>query len=118
MRESRGKGESRPLIKERTIWLSFLAGCIITPLLFAVAAVLSGGGHSLVPAILLFPFSALFGLALKGISDWPGIVLLVLQFPTYGIILGIGYLRSRFKLILVSVAALHSLAAVFGLVLY
>lgn len=104
-------------MKNRTVWLSFLAGCLVTPVLYLLAALYSGGGHSLISVIMMFPYGMLWGLIFKGIVEWPGIILLALQFPVYGLVLGIARMKNRLSRYVLALLILHALVSTLALVI-
>ncbi len=95
----------------RSALLSVLAGFLITPVLFVIGAILSGGGHSLTVITILFPYSGLVGFALKDISNWPAELLLIVQFPLYGLLLTLSYRSRRFVYYVIVLVVLHAAAA-------
>jgi hypothetical protein len=103
------RSELPDTMTNRTVWLSVLIGCLVTPLLYLLAAFYSGGGHSLTSMIIAFPYGMLWGLMLKGLGEWPGLILMVVQYPIYGLVIGIARARKRSLRYALALLVLHAL---------
>ena len=106
------------ILKYWQVWLSVFVGCLLTPALFLLAALLSGGGHSLDSVIIVFPYSMLLGLAFERVGRIPGMMLLAVQYPVYGLILGLAKRNGVFLICFLSLLVLHVIAAMACLTLY
>ena len=84
---------------------------IATPICLFLAVASSGGGHgNYFWAKVLFPFTMLSA-SLTGAIDIPFIILAVVQYPLYGVILGLASKRGWFKRVAAQVIIAHVLAA-------
>jgi hypothetical protein len=72
-------------------WLAILMGFLVTPVCFVLGAFLSGGGHSFISMIVLFPYGMFLGMLFGGKLFWffIGLPLFILQYPLYGLALGV-----------------------------
>jgi hypothetical protein len=102
------KRESWIVVKR--VLLAILIGVLITPLLFALAGILSAACHCITPITVLFPYAAI---TLKKLSaDSIALVLIAIQFPIYAVVLG----RWRWKKVVVlSLLAVHAAATLVSL---
>jgi hypothetical protein len=105
-------------MKNRTVLLSILIGCLVTPILYLLAAFYSGGGHSLSSVIIAFPYGMVWGLIFKGIIEWPGLILLALQYPLYGLVIGIARVRNRSALYVLVLLILHGVVSALGFLMW
>lgn len=71
----------------RKEWISVLIGILLTPLFYLLAALLSGGGHSIAAAVIFFPFAMLLGLSFKDLPFLVGVPVFFAQLPLYCLIL-------------------------------
>jgi hypothetical protein len=71
-------------------WLAILMGVLVTPIIFALGVLMSGGGHSFTSMIVLFPYGMFLGLLFGGKLFWflIGLPAFALQYPLYGLALG------------------------------
>ena len=54
------------MVKGFRFWRPILMGVLATPIIFFLGAFLSGGGHTVMPFILFFPYGMLTGLIFSG----------------------------------------------------
>lgn len=98
-------------------WKPVLISLVLTPICLFLAAVSAGAGHgNYLVAKILFPFTLLSTLVFNSITV-PSIVLAIIQFPLYGLILGVASKQGRFRSIAMALTIVHSLVAVFSLLL-
>ena len=86
---------------------------------FFAGALLSGGGHTLTPMTIFFPYGMSLGLLLKDtryefISDIP----FVGQFPLYMVALFFAKGWVRKTILVIAILVTHALAAVMGIAIY
>jgi hypothetical protein len=94
-----------------------IIGILATPVLYLLAAFYTGGGRTLTPMIVFFPYGVLWGRLFKTTMQWLEPILIISQFSAYGAVLGLAARRNRFKLLLGVVIVLHFIAVVAGLML-
>lgn len=93
---------------------------MLTPILLAIAAISGGVGHgSYTLAIVLFPFAALSAVMLDHFFNSTILMIFIAsaQFPLYGTVLSISQRKSRGRIVLAALLALHTVAAALALLL-
>jgi len=81
-------------------------------LALAIAVLCAGAGHgTYLPAMLLFPYAMLMSVGGHTITN-DAIVLGLLQYPGYGLFLGVCGLVGKFRIAATILAAIHMLALV------
>jgi Na+/H+-translocating membrane pyrophosphatase len=94
----------------KRVSLAILIGVLITPLLFALAGILSAACHCITPTTLIFPYAAI---TLEKLSaDSIGLLLIAIQFPLYAVVLG---RWPKKKVIVFSLLAFHVAATLVSL---
>jgi hypothetical protein len=105
----------------RRFWRPVIISLVITPLCLFVAAISGGVGHGdYTLAIILFPYAALLAAALDPLFNSTPlmIVIAVIQYPFYGVALGLSLEKNQLRLCAVGLVVLHvvvTAAAYFGL---
>ena len=93
-------------------WKPILALLALTPMALFLALVSSGAGHGdYLWARILFPYTMLLTLRFDSIT-WPLIWLAIVQFPSYGVVLGVANKHHRILLAAFGVLTMHLAAAV------
>ena len=91
-------------------WKPVLVSILLTPIFLFLGVVSAGAGHgNYLLAKILFPFTMLSTVAFNSITI-PSMVFAVIQFPLYGVILGVSGERGRFRKIAALLAVTHALA--------
>jgi len=91
-------------------WTPIVISILLTPVLVYAGVVSSGAGHgNYLFARILFPFTMLSTIVSNSIT-LPAIGVAVVQFPAYGLILGIATKRRRLRGIATSLLLIHVLA--------
>ena len=91
-------------------WKPVLISVCLTPIFLFLGAMSTGAGHgSYLVTKLLFPFTMLSTVAFHSIRI-PFVVLAIIQFPIYGIVLGVGLRHGRLHQTVIWLIVLHSLA--------
>ena len=99
-----------PLMKASGFLQPVLTSLVATPICLLLAISSAAAGHgSYFLAKLLFPFTMLSTIVFGSIAV-PFILLAIIQFPFYGIFLGVGNVRGRFIPLAVGVLVAHTLA--------
>ena len=93
--------------------IAILVGALLTLFLFALAGILGGACHCVVPTIVFFPFGSwtLVRFGAESIS----FLTMVLQFPIYAVVLVSANGRQRQKIVCLILTLLHVAAALAGL---
>ncbi|HEX8174977.1 MAG TPA: hypothetical protein VF543_07645 [Pyrinomonadaceae bacterium] len=100
-------------MNSRDFWIPVLIGVIATPVCFLLAAFFSGGGHTIYPMILFFPYGIFLGLLFENLSWWfVGLPIFALQFPLYGIAFGAASVKERFRPLPIGLAVAHFLMVI------
>ena len=86
-------------------------GCEIGALLLAAHFKVSG--YKYLTFSLLFPFAFLISLPTGGFHVLPA-VLMLLQFPLYGYLVGRAWIRQNFRKTSLTLTAVHTVAAILG----
>ena len=98
-------------------WRPVLLSLAMTPILIILAFLSGGVGHGNYGMVtVLFPYAAMSALVLDRFLDATAIIILVavLQFPIYGIVLGVAAKKSRFGAFMLGLFAAHALFALFA----
>jgi hypothetical protein len=100
-------------MKISAFWYTIVASLVATPICLFLAAVSTGAGHgTYLWAKILFPYTMLSTLILESITT-PFILLAIIQFPLYGIALGIAGKRHRLSHMIIALLVVHFGAVVF-----
>ncbi len=100
------------------VFLAVVCGCLVTPFIYLLAGLYSGGGHSLTAVIVGFPYGLILGIILKDSSvAWLEPVILFVQFPFYGLILGVAQVKGKQIRVIIILLVLHVLFSALGLIL-
>lgn len=94
----------------RRSWQPVIVSLLITPLCLFVAAISGGAGHgSYTLAIVLFPYAGVLAMALDPLFNSAPltIVIAVIQYPAYGIVLGLGREKDRLRMYAIGLVLLH-----------
>jgi hypothetical protein len=111
-------------MKRQNKWLPLLPAFLLAPPSLLIAMVSGGVGHGdYTPAVLLFPYAALFfalvdrlaGYQYFAVSFVIGIFLAVTQFPVYGYVVSICRWKGRTAAALIGLALLHAIVAILAL---
>jgi len=99
-----------------SFWIPVAAFLVLTPFLLLLGLASAGAGHgNYLMAKILFPLTMLSTIALDRIAD-PFLWLAVMQYPIYGVILGIASLKGRLSRALRIILAIHGIAAFASLI--
>src|ERR1051326_330702 len=103
-------------MKINAFWKPIIASLIATPICLFLGLASAGAGHGdYILATILFPYSILlifaFGLMLPPFIT---VTLAIIQFPTYGIILGFAKEKKQIRSWAVLLLAVHVLAVIAG----
>ena len=92
--------------------IPFVLSLILTPIFLLIAFLSAGAGHGgyLFTKILL-PFTMLSTVAADQIT-LPFVLLAILQFPLYGVLLGLANRVKRFRNAILLISVVHSIAVV------
>lgn len=100
----------------RRFILAVLAGILLTVILGFLGAIMSGGGHDMIPLIVLFPYYMylIFGLEVAQVPAYFGIFLICIQFLVYAILLANA--RNKRQVIYISALLIivHTIAVIFS----
>src|SRR5215813_11006192 len=101
-------------------WIVALAlGVGLMIFFFSAGTLLSGGGHSLTPMTIFFPYGMGLGLLLKDTTyEFVGYILLVGQFPLYTVAVFFSTRWLRRTILILAILMIHALAAVLGIAIY
>lgn len=98
-------------------WKPVIACIVVTPICLFLAVASTGAGHGdYLWAKILFPYTMLSALAFGSIT-LPFILLAILQFPLYGVGLGIANKKHKASVAVTGLLALHIVAAIMSFVL-
>ena len=90
----------------------FIACLVATPICIFLALFSAGIGHGdYLWAKILFPSTMLLTLIFESITT-PGIILAIVQFPLYGVVLGLANRRHKFAHMAIALIVLHLLAVI------
>jgi hypothetical protein len=96
-------------------WKPLSISILLTPICLFLAVVSAGAGHgSYLLAKILFPLSMLSAAAFNSITTL-SMIFAVIQFPLYGLILGMAANRGRLRTLAALLSVTHALAVVFSL---
>jgi hypothetical protein len=98
--------------KSMALWI--VLGLLAEPVALVLAFASAGAGHGdYAFARLLFPYTMLLSLVTEGRITFPWIALAMIQFPAYGLALGLAASKSRVCLCVTagSIMALHAASA-------
>jgi len=98
------------MTKRRLLLLVFV-GFLLTPVFYFLAAISSGGGHSLFSFIVIFPHAMLLGLVFESTPGWAVMCLIGLQFPFYAFVLGVARGKRPLIATMLALFIVHSLVA-------
>jgi hypothetical protein len=99
-------------MKITSFWKPIIASLVAAPICLFLAAVSTGAGHgTYLWAKILFPYTMLSTLIFDSITA-PFILLAIIQYPLYGIALGIAGKKRRFSHMVIALLILHLLAVV------
>jgi hypothetical protein len=105
----------------RSLWLPLLVGVLLTLVLFYFGIIYSKSGK-LTFSFIFFPYTSVLGFVLPDESDGLGVALgyslFFLQYPFYGIILGVGYSWGNLASWLLLLLGSHILLSVICFALY
>jgi hypothetical protein len=93
-----------------SFWKPVLLSIVITPLFLLIALGSGGVGHGTYGAVLLiFPFASLSAVVLDRFFDATLVMILmaVLQFPAYGVVVGICARKDLVSVVMVGIVAVH-----------
>ena len=97
----------------REFWMPILIGVIATPVCFLLGAFFSGGGHTIYPMILFFPYGMLLDYLFENLSWWfVGLPVFALQFPLYGAAFGAASVKDRLRPLPIALAVTHFLMVI------
>ena len=100
----------------RRFIFAVLAGIVLTVILGFLGAIMTGGGHYMIPMIVLFPYYMylIYGLEVGQFPAFFGIFFLCIQFLVYAILLANA--RDKRQIFYISAALLivHILAVIFS----
>jgi hypothetical protein len=100
-------------MNSREFWIPVLIGVIATPICFLLGAFFSGGGHTVYPMILFFPYGMLLGYLFENLSWWfVGLPIFALQFPLYGAAFSAASVKDRLRPLPVTLAVAHFLLVI------
>lgn len=103
--------ESEAVERAGRFWPPFAAMMLLTPLFLLIGIASSGAGHgNYFLAKLLFPFTMLSTLIFDIITV-PFLIIGLMQFPAYGVILGLMNQRAALVPALIAIVILHVAAA-------
>ena len=96
--------------------LAVLAGILLTVILGFLGAIMTGGGHNMIPMIVLFPFYMylIFGLEVAEVPAFFGIFLLCIQFLVYAILLANARNKRQAIYISALLIIVHTIAVIFS----
>ena len=113
-------------VRRQYKWMPLWVALPLTPLCLLIAMVSGGVGHGdYTPAVLLFPYAALFfalidrlaGYQYFAVSFVIGTFLGVLQIPAYGYVISIYRWKGKTTVALICIAVLHAILAGLALTL-
>ena len=94
----------------RRFWIPFAIFFGLTPIMLFLGLMSAGAGHGdYFLAKILFPYTLLSTAAFDSIQP-PFMLLTVIQYPAYGVLIGLGNIRRRLVLSSGALALLHGLA--------
>ena len=99
--------EAKGTVSRRAIWL----GVLIEPVALVLAALSSFGQGTYLTARLLFPFSMLGTLIFDDHIAPPLLVLALLQFPIYGLAIGLARPARVRRVVAITIVVAHLIAA-------
>ena len=104
----------------RRFSIAILLGVLLTPPVWFVGALMTGGGHNLTPMIIFFPYNMylIYGIKIREVPILVGMLSFCLQFVVYGLILATARNRRQLLYLLVFLFLAHTLAVVFSLSAY
>jgi len=91
-------------------------GIVLTVVLGLIGGILSGGGHNMIPMIILFPYHMylIFGLQIEAVPMFAGMILLCVQFVAYAVITAFAQNRRQTLYLSAILLVVHTLAVVFS----
>jgi hypothetical protein len=101
-------------MRRKKFWLPVIVSLAITPFCLLFAAISGGVGHGdYTPAIILFPYAALLASALDPLFDSTPLMIAValMQYPSYGVLLGRYAEKNRLAASAICLVVLHIVLA-------
>lgn len=97
-------------MRASTFSASLIASLVATPICLLLALASGGAGHgNYLWAKVVFPYTMLSTLAFESITR-PFIILAIIQFPLYGVALGLASRKHRFAHMAIALPVIHLLA--------
>jgi hypothetical protein len=103
---------NEPKVTRFRIWTLVVASVLVTPILLLTALASGGIDHgNYALFVLLFPFASIAAMAADHLfkSTMLMILLAALQFPCYGVLLGIAVKRRRVRVSILGIIVVHAL---------
>lgn len=93
-----------------------MVGVFLTAILFALAGVLGGACHCVIPTTVFFPYAAI--VLGRFSAESIGLLLIAIQFPLYAVVLAIVNGWERKKVVFLLLLAFHVAATLVSLKLH
>ena len=96
----------------RRFWIPFVVFGALTPFMLFLGLISAGAGHGdYVLAKMLFPYTLLSTAAFARI-EWLFVFLAVIQYPAYGVLIGLANVRRKLVLAGGALTFIHSLSVI------